>query len=214
MDTETYPKNMKQIIQDLNDINPKVVGVICSGSNPSASTMSMVGAINFFNELKITKHDFLTFVSGGHPTVLPERTLNELSSDFVVLGEGYQAIEEIVSFAKGKIQKNKISSVAYIENDKFFKNEINELIKDIGTLPRINWHKVNTKDFRAHNWHCFGDNINNRSLMQLSGLIKVVLIRAIFVALITYLEKEYRLREMKDVVDEIDVLYNEFNIRN
>jgi hypothetical protein len=43
---------MKQAVQDLNEINPKVVGVICSGSNPSASTMSMVGVSNFFNELK------------------------------------------------------------------------------------------------------------------------------------------------------------------
>ena len=34
-----------------------------------------------------------------------ERTLHELSSDFVVLGEGYQAMEEIISFAKGKIEK-------------------------------------------------------------------------------------------------------------
>ena len=119
MDTETYPKSMKQIVQDLNDINPKVVGVVCSGSNPSASTMSMVGASNFFKELKKSKHDFLTFVSGGHPTVLPERTLHELSSDFVVLGEGYQAMEEIISFARGKIEKNKISSVAYFDNDKF-----------------------------------------------------------------------------------------------
>ena len=48
MDTETYPKNLKQIIKDLDELNPKVVGVICSGSNPSASTMSMVGAGNFF----------------------------------------------------------------------------------------------------------------------------------------------------------------------
>ena len=32
MDTETYPKNLKQIIKDLDELNPKVVGVICSGS--------------------------------------------------------------------------------------------------------------------------------------------------------------------------------------
>ena len=149
------------------------------------------------------------------PQFLPERTLNELSSDFVVLGEGYQAIEEIVSFAKGKIQKNKISSVAYIENDKFFKNEINELIKDIGTLPRINWHKVNTKDFRAHNWHCFGDNINNRSPYAIIWTNQGCPYPCNFCSINNIFGKRrYRLREMKDVVDEIDVLYNEFNIRN
>ena len=71
---------------------------------------------------------------------MPERTLFELSPDFVVLGEGYQAMEEIVSFANGKTKKNKISSVAYIENEKLIKNEINDLIKDIGSLPRINWN--------------------------------------------------------------------------
>ena len=57
MDTEIYPKSMKQAVQDLIEINPKVVGVICSGSNPSASTMSMVGAGNFFTELKKSKYN-------------------------------------------------------------------------------------------------------------------------------------------------------------
>jgi radical SAM superfamily enzyme YgiQ (UPF0313 family) len=215
MDTETYPKSMKQIIQDLNDINPKVVGIVCSGSNPSASTMSMVGAGNFFNELKNSKYDFLTFVSGGHPTVLPERTLHELSTDFVVLGEGYQAIEEIISFAEGKIEKNKISSVAYIDNDKFVKNEINELIKDIGTLPRINWHKVNTQDYRAHNWHCFGDSIDNRSPYAIIWTNQGCPYPCNFCSINNVFGKRsYRLREMKDVIAEIDILYNKFNIRN
>ena len=97
---------MKQIVQDLNDMNRKWLEYVCSGSNPSASTMSMVGAECFFNELKKSKYDFLTFVSGGHPTVFQERTLNELSSDFVVLGEGYQAYGRNNKFCKRKSLKN------------------------------------------------------------------------------------------------------------
>ena len=215
MDTETYPKSMKQAVDELIKINPKVVGVTCSGSNPSASTMSMVGAINFFNELKKTKYDFITFVSGGHPTVLPERTINELGSDFVVLGEGYQAISEIIDYAKGNIKKNKISSVAYIENNKYFKNEINELIKDINHLPKINWHKVDTNKYRAHNWHCFGDSINDRSPYAIIWTNQGCPYPCNFCSINNIFGKRrYRLRDMKDVVAEIDILYNDFNIRN
>ena len=52
--------------------------------------MSMVGAIKFFQDLNKSEHNFLTFVCGGHPQFYSERTLRELGSDFVVLGEGYQ----------------------------------------------------------------------------------------------------------------------------
>ncbi len=105
IDTETYPKKNKDVIIEINESKAKVVGVVCSGSNPSASTMSMVGAIKFFQDLNKTEHNFLTFVCGGHPTVLPERTLRELGSDFVVLGEGYQAMCDIIEYSKKKNKK-------------------------------------------------------------------------------------------------------------
>ena len=50
---------------------------------------------------------------------------------------------DIIEYSKNK--KSEISSVSFIENDKFYTQEINELV-DITRLPRINWQKVNVKD--------------------------------------------------------------------
>ncbi len=214
IDTETYPKKNKDVISIINQTNAKVVGVVCSGSNPSASTMSMVGAIKFFQDLKDIDHEFLTFVCGGHPTVLPERTLRELGSDFVVLGEGYQAMCDIIEYSKNKIKKKEISSVSYLDNGKFYSTEINELA-DITQLPMINWQKVNVKDYRAHNWHCFGKDINNRSPYAIIWTNQGCPYPCNFCSINNIFGKRrYRLRDMEDVVSEIDILYNNFGIRN
>ena len=166
-----------------------------------------------FQDLKDIDHEFLTFVCGGHPTVLPERTLRELGSDFVVLGEGYQAMCDLIEYSKNKIKKE-ISSVSYLDNGKFYSTEINELA-DITQLPMINWQKVNVKDYRAHNWHCFGKDINNRSPYAIIWTNQGCPYPCNFCSINNIFGKRrYRLRDMEDVVSEIDILYNNFGIRN
>ena len=159
MDTETYPQSDKEIVKKLNEINLKLLVLFVQALIllPQQCRWLVLQDCS----QKLTLGDYITFISGGHPTVLPERTLIETGVDFVVMGEGYSAISEIISFAKSKTKKNDIPSVAYNHDGKYVQKDIDELL-DIQKLPRINWNKLNIKDY-SHNWHCFGEDINNRS---------------------------------------------------
>lgn len=214
LDGEANPISTDDLIKTLDKISPKLIVVVCSGSNPSASTMSMVGALSFFKKLNSTKHEFKSCIMGGHPTVLPERTALETKADFVIIGEGYKAIEDVVDHIKGKRNKKEISGVGYYDDEKFFIQKEDDLI-DITKLPMINWGKVETKKYRAHNWHCFGDDINNRSPYAIIWTNQGCPYPCSFCSINNIFGKRrYRLREMKDVVAEIDILVNDHGIKH
>jgi radical SAM superfamily enzyme YgiQ (UPF0313 family) len=114
----------------LQEIKPRWVGILATGVNVSASTQSMPSVINLFKEVltdlkKI--QNFYTFVYGGHPTVLPLRTLQETSADYVVIGEGYSTVTRLLQIKK-ETKINEINGLAYMEAGQFIKTPSVELI--------------------------------------------------------------------------------------
>lgn len=215
IDSDAQNLSIQELIVKLEKIDPCLIGVISTGSNPSASTMSMVGVIKFFEEYNRNLEKIApTFILGGHPTVLPKRSLIETNSDFVVIGEGYEAVEGLYEFVNGKKKKKDIVGIAYIEDEKYNFSETPELI-DLSVIPQINWKKINPSKYRAHNWHCFGDNIDNRTPYAIIWTNQGCPYPCDFCSINNVFGKRrYRFRTMQSVVEEIDVLYNEFGIRN
>lgn len=212
IDSDSENLSINELIDKLEEVDPCIIGVIATGSNPSASTMSMVGVIEFFRKYNVRKI-CPTFILGGHPTVLPRRSLIETESDFVVVGEGYEAVEQLyLNVNKGK-KLSSIPGIAYFENEIYYHNKSPDLI-DLSILPNINWEKANPKKFRAHNWHCFGD-INNRSPYAIIWTNQGCPYPCDFCSINNVFGKRrYRLRSMESVVDEIDNLVNNYGIKN
>ena len=107
----------------------------------------MPAVMEFFNDIVTKLPDSIkTFVYGGHPTVLPERTLEETSADYVIIGEGY---ETILLLLKGLINNecvDQIEGIAYRKEDLLgnLTCVINPMPKmiDVNDLPMINWDKL------------------------------------------------------------------------
>lgn len=81
--------DVEGLIKYIKVLRPEEVGIISSGSNPSASTMTMVGTISLCKAIKEAIPNQKIFVWGGHPTVMPERTLAETGADRVVIGTDF-----------------------------------------------------------------------------------------------------------------------------
>ena len=201
-------------------LNPKLLGVFSTGVNVSASTQTMPAVIDFFKDIVVNLTDKIkTFVYGGHPTVLPERTLKETSADYVIIGEGYEAIVLLIkSLIKGT-NVNNIDGIAYIKEDLLgnVTTVINTMPKmiDINTLPMINWSKLNPKLYRAHNWHCFGSDINNRMPYGVIWTSMGCAYPCDFCCINNlYSKRTFRFRDMQAVVNEIDILVNDYGVKN
>tara|TARA_Y100001970_G_scaffold286728_1_gene409624 strand:- start:214 stop:1770 length:1557 start_codon:yes stop_codon:yes gene_type:complete len=215
IDAEIEGYTYDELIEVILKENPVLVGVIACGANPSASTQSMVGVIRLFEKLNQIKDlPFKTFIWGGHPTVLPERTLRETKTDFIIIGEGYDTSVGIYEhITKGK-SLSEIPGVAYFDKEKFVFNPSSPLV-NVDSLPVIDWSKMNPKRLRAHNWHCFGEDINNRAPYGIIWTSLGCPYPCDFCCINNVFEKRtHRFRSMQKVVEEIDILVNDYGVKH
>lgn len=206
IDAEIDPEN---VLPAIIKYQPLLAAVVVSGTNPSASTMNMVGARTILEEIKKTDPSLPTILMGLHPSALPERTLKEEPVDMVCQGEGFHTLLDLLSGKK----LSEIKGLWYSEDGEIKSNPRSELV-DPNELPMPAWDLLPMYKYRAHNWHCFGQ-INERSPY---GVIYTSLgcpfscefccINAIFG------KHMIRYRNPKNVVEEIDFLVKKFYIKN
>jgi anaerobic magnesium-protoporphyrin IX monomethyl ester cyclase len=210
---ETSGLTIQQMTDLIEKEQPILFGVIAMGANPSASTMSMVGAIKFFKTLGDRKGLSKGFIQGGHPSVLPQRTLDETGADFVIRGEGYQTIERLYHDLFYRKDYSRIPGLAFYKHTRYIDNGFAELI-DVKTLPMVNWEKMNPNKYKAHDWHSFED-INHRSPYAVVVTSFGCPYHCEFCCTNNIFGKtSYRMRNMKDVLAEIDLLVTKYHVKN
>jgi len=219
---ETSNASMQDKINLILKYKPALVGVVCSGANPSSSTMSMVGAIEFFKKFNPVKGNIKTFICGGHPTTLSERTIDETGVDFVIRGEGY---DTIVKLYDNVLLNRHPLKMPKIEADKYFEGIVCKLLgrvymtgmpelKDVNDLPMMDWYNTNPIKYRAHNWHAFED-IENRSPYGVIWTSFGCPYSCSFCCINNLFGKRaYRLRDIKGVLKEIDILVTKYGVKH
>lgn len=118
--------------------------IVVSGSNPSASTMQMSGVAELIRGIRHYGSPKIVLY-GLHPSALPQETLHETDADFVIVGEGFRELVDLVQ--KGCSYKG----IFYTQK-----------LINLNALPMPAWDLIDLSNYRAHNWHCFND-IENRA---------------------------------------------------
>lgn len=141
--------------QRIQEINPRLVLIIVSGSNPSASTMSMPGAGDLARELAARIPQTPVAMWGLHPSALPRRTLEEEAVAFVCQGEGFVTLPALVEAVREGRGLERTPGLWYRENGVIRGNPQPPLVKNLDRLPAPAWDRLPMERYRAHNWHCF-----------------------------------------------------------
>ncbi|MCA9408584.1 MAG: cobalamin-dependent protein, partial [Candidatus Omnitrophica bacterium] len=212
--------SMDHLIDIVEKENPVLFGIICTGANPSSSTMHMAGIVDFYEKFKQRGIKVNNFVWGPHPTVLPQRSLDETGADFIVRGEGYQAIVELYNALKNNSDFSQIEGLSYyqLQDDGNSKEYVHTkdaaLVKDMDTLPLIDWDLMNPKKYRAHNWHAFGD-INNRSPYAIIWTSFGCPFPCNFCCINNLFGKRVqRFRSVDSVIEEISILVEKHHVKH
>jgi anaerobic magnesium-protoporphyrin IX monomethyl ester cyclase len=216
IDADAEDLSPPDVAKRLAHIECTLLGVIVSGTNPSASTMSMPAAREILQQVRLHSPKVKTFLGGLHPSALPERTIREEPVDFVIQGEMFNTLPALFEAVKiGCNDSNlHIPGLWRMQDGGVISNPRPDLIENLDSLPDAAWDLLPMNLYRAHNWHCFA-NVQER---QPYAVIYTSLgcpfncsfccINAIFG------QAGIRYRSPERVLEEIDTLHCRYGVKN
>jgi len=106
------------IMDEIGLINPDLVGITSMFSTYYFEVQEIA------SRLKRQCPHIKIVLGGAHASIMPEEIIKNGCADYVVIGEGEQAIVELVSHLKGERGINDVASLAYRIDDKIMFNPV------------------------------------------------------------------------------------------
>ncbi|MDI6786288.1 MAG: radical SAM protein [bacterium] len=200
------------------ELNPHLVNIVALGTNPSASSTPKMPAIRqTLNAVKDKAPYLKIILSGLHPSALTKQTLEEEETDFVCQGEGFYTILQLLDLIKsGKDVNNyDINGLWFRKNGKIVGSQPLRIVKDLDnefSIPA--WDLLPMEKYRAHNWHCFED-LDNRSPYAVIYTSLGCPFNCSYCPIHAFYGKPgLRFRSPEKVIEEIDFLVKDYNVKN
>ena len=144
LDQDAWRWTPEEVAEQVKKFNPRLVAIVVSGQQPSASTQQMTGASLLAKAIQGVPK----IMVGNHPSALPARTLMEEDVDYVCDGEGPLTIAGLL---KGDALES-IPGLVWnkgliIHNPRAALIPIDELHGDV-------WGLLPMGRYRSHTWQC------------------------------------------------------------
>ena len=171
LDTAVENLSYDEIVQHINEINPRLLCFVVYGQNVNAGTTMMSGAVKLSNHIKESNVNIPIAYIGSHIQALPKETMErELSIDIGFTNEGVYALRNLLSKQNFMDELKNIRGIVYRDNNKVIMNLPERLVpadKMDEDLPGYAWDllpydKKPFDRYRCPMWHAEYDN-NNRS---------------------------------------------------
>jgi len=190
---------MDQLTSNAKKFNPDIVGI-------SAITPYITSANEIAKQIK-EHFDVPIIVGGPHPSSLPENTLRDYPSfDIAVRGEGEETMRELVNSLEGESKLSHVKGITYREG-KIVSNPDRSLIENIDDIPFPAWHLLKMDSYFRLTARVLTDK-NGFSIITSRGCPG----RCKFCDSHVVWTRRYRARSPTNVVDEIEQLYDKYDV--
>lgn len=159
LDAEAENCSFEEIGERIGQERPALVGIFVTGTNLSASTQKMQGADLTCREIKKVDSEIPVFMWGLHPSALPERTLTENDADYIVTGEGFKTIVNLMRYCAGEhieFQEETLGGLCYRQGEQIKRLGFSGLL-ETDNMPLPAWELLPMEKYTPHNWHIMGE---------------------------------------------------------
>lgn len=172
----------------------------------------MITAWNFArfvcDYVKAIKPHVTVVVGGGIITSTPLSFLSVARADIGVIGEGEEAILDIINTIEYKKDLAGVPGIVYRRDGQLYQTGRREPIQDLDTIPFPAWDLFNVRE-------CYSRYPSHRSVLKAKRLGSIYTTRGCpFQCTFCYTEKKVRQRSIPNVIEEIKELYERYGIRH
>ena len=195
--------SFEDIQRIIEDYAPDMVGV------NSLFTKQRQNAHEIYRLAKKSNPNIITVAGGAHPTVMPELVLSDDNVDFVVLGEGEEAILHILKMIEEKVGDTQRDGIGFKENGKNIVIPKTKFIHDVDSIPFPAWEVMNLKSY-------FGLE-GSHGKRHHARFVPIVTSRGCgagctFCSAHRVWGRRYRMRSTENVIEEMRQLKNKYGI--
>lgn len=200
IDDFVYRRGVKMILDVIREEKPLVVGISCL--TPSAPQCFEIG-----RKVKEMNENIKVIMGNIHAGIFAEEILRKDYADAVVHGEGEEVIAELVGKLINREDISGLDGVSYRDKDGgiYISNKV-RVCKDLDSLPFPAWHLF---PYEKYGLLSFAD--IKKPILTVLGT-RGCPYNCTFCSL-KYFGRTYRMRDVKNVVDEIEYLIDRFRIK-
>lgn len=193
-----------QIEERVATYHPDIVGISCLFSSQAHNAHEVAKLV------KSVDKNIVTVFGGAHPSVIPEKILQDPNVDFVVIGEGELTMLELVKTIEVSGSYSDIKGLAFKKDGEIVVNPRRPFIENIDELPYPARYLLPIEEyFRAAKGHGAAEKKSRfTSMITSRGCPR----NCIFCSIHTVWGHKWRPRSPENVVDEIEHLVKEYGV--
>lgn len=192
-----------EVVTQIKNIAPEFVGF-------TVYTCSYNIVKQMINDIKKNNSGTKIIVGGPHASALPKESLEDLKADFVVVGEGEEAILEIIKRVEENSNRfDDIKGIAYWNKGISVLNSGCNLVEDLDKLPFPDWETIPLKEYTEIGWDVFFKSTPIAPILTSRGCPH----QCVFCASHVVHGRGFRRRDTQIVGDEMEFLVRKYGIK-
>lgn len=190
---------MNKLREAVEGFNPQVVGI-------SAVTMESLNMHEIAAVVKSQLSDCKVVVGGPHPSSFVRQTISDSNIDFIVVGEGELTFAELIKSLENGDDTSSVKGIVFKRNGEISVTPQREYIQDLDSLPFPLWELIDIELYS--NYYSMSLRGKRRYMVMFTS--RSCPYRCIYCH--NMFGKGFRARSPENVIEEIGVLYNKYNI--
>ena len=192
------------IYKVIKEFNPQFVGISGMFSTQDENVLKTCSLVKKFNP------NIPIFIGGSHPTYSVREVLANKDIDFVIMGEGEIVTLNLLQKLINKEDVSTINGLGYKKDGKISVNHKLEYIGDLDSLPDPARHLLNMEKYIKINLPQSPYTMKDRVTQVVTS--RGCSARCTFCTTTNFWGNVFRVRSAKRVVDEIEMLINDYGI--